>query len=485
MGSFKPAPQQLPENSAEKLEKTKKKDLENSNLSGGSATEINFLEKKGLLDWDSDSSQKSEGEKLKKNRENFLEELNKNLLRKEDDSFNERKPEKPQFSAKDQEIAAKKLEKQASFQKLEEEKRRKAGEVSDLSRKEKNLEKKLEELSKDINKKAQEIKSLDSEENRKNKILFDKDKEILKKTQELKELEAKFKAFSEKNEKNKENKEKAQNSANILPLMDTSREPKELLSEFEDEKIKKIQKSVRKLLCFFYIERDKRNKILMKAKGVLFPCLEKNKYTRSLLKSQRKCDLLVFFEKPTRFLRYLLLVKKPEIRVFLHSFDLQALFKEKARISQENLENVVKSFINELYSCLILLENKRLCIEAFILPSQTAKALNLSEKFEVFYVNPLQSQLKFVQKIEKKGPDSAELQSQIDLNRQKLDEMKKFEELAKIEEEKKFLEKELREKREEKLKELRVLEDLRRKEEKDAEIASNFIEILLNFLNIL
>lgn len=469
MGSFRPAPQRA-ENfneNQEKLAKNEKKDLENSNLSGRSATEINFLEKKGVLDWDSDSSHRSEGEKIKRNRENFLEELNKNLQKIEDSV-----PKKPEAKKVDesfeqsQEKLAKKLEKQASVQKLEEEKKRKAGELSDLSKREKTLEKKLDELNKAISNKAQEIKTLDSEENRKNKILYDKDKEILKKMQELKDLEAKFKAFSEKS------KEKAQNSANILPLMDTSREPKEIFSDLEDEKIKKLQRIARKLLCFFYLERDKRNKILMKAKGVLFPCLEKNKYTRSLLKNQRKCDLLVYFEKPTRLLHYILLVKQPKICIFQHCVDLQAIFKDKTKLSEEIVENSFKNFMNELFGCLILLENKRLCVESFLLVNQTAKALNLTEKIELFYVNPLNSRLKFREIVEKKGPDSVELQSQIDLNRQKLEEMKRFEELARLEEERKALEKELIAKKEAKLQELKLLEEMKKKEEKDAEIAS-------------
>lgn len=453
-----------------------KKDLENSNLSARSINEINYLEKKGVLDWDSNDSQQSDGEKIKKNRENFLEELNKNFLVEHTPNLNDKKESKKTLnqsldSSKDKiekkQPSVKKIEKKESFSNLEEEKKKRVAELTELNKKEKNLEKKLEDLTKSINSKASEIKSLESEESKKNKVLYDKDKEILKKLHELQELEAKF---AQLNEKNKNREKDVQHTGNPVPLMESSREKNDL-DDYDQEKVRKLQKISKKMLCFFYIEQDKKNKVLLKGKGVNIPCLEKNRYTQNLLKTQKKCDLMIYLEKPSRTLIYVVLLRKPDIKVLKHSFDLRALFKGP-KLTDEVIQTTFKSVMNEIFGTLILLENKRFCIEEFLLLNQTGKPIVLGDKYELFYQNPIFSKVSFKQIVEKKGPNSEELESQINLNRKKIEEMKKFEELNRLEEEKKALENEVKARKEAKLEELRRLEELKKSEEKAAELAS-------------
>ena len=289
----------------------KKKELDNSNLSARSGTEINFLEKKGVLDWESDDSVLSEGEKIKKNRENFLENLNKNMQKIEFEKLNEKmnftldidsknnlnndpknsnnykNDRKNSLNKKEQkynpsiiketldlkENESKKmleelennrlLEEKNRLEKLDHEKQARFAELNELNKKEKGLEKKLEDLTKAISAKSTEIKSLESEENRKNKLIYDQDKEILKKIQELQELEARFAELKQPK-----------------PLINDSNFPE--LTTLQKQKLLKIQGIIKKVLCFFYIEKQKTNKIIVKGKDVLFPCLERNRYTKSL-----------------------------------------------------------------------------------------------------------------------------------------------------------------------------------------------------------
>ena len=445
--------------------RSEKKEEDNSNLSARSENEINFLEKKGLLDWDSDLSDFSEGERIKKNRENFLEDLNKNMFSKENTKKNElkikekneeipkekneeipkkthekfeknaekfeknqekkpeknqeknqekkpeknqekkpeknqeKKPEKnPEKLEKNQEKPDKNQEKKPlevykseeklekphkeEISKLKEEKLQKTAELQELNKKEKTLEKKLEDLNKAVSAKAQEIKSLESEENRKNKLLYDQDKEILKKVQELQELEVRQKALKLKfNE----------NTDKSLLLKEISKE-NENYSENEIKKIVKIQQIMKKMMSFFYVERQKTNKILMKAKGVFFPILERNRYTKNLLKSQKKCDLLVFFKKPERILSYKVIIMKPFINVFEHCFEMKLVFKEK-RINNEEIIKLFKGLVNEILGNLILLENKRLCLEEFIVNGQEERSVALGDKYELFYLGPINSKI--------------------------------------------------------------------------------------------
>jgi len=386
------------------------------------------------LDWDSDLSDFSEGERIKKNRQNFLEDLNKNMFSKENPKKNdqkskpkenmkekpqeipkktqekpviekndkkpERNQEKPEKNDKKPEINQEKSErnreknsfeiinseekpKKEELSKLKEEKLQKTAELQELNKKEKTLEKKLEDLNKAVSIKAQDIKSLESEENRKNKLLYDQDKEILKKVQELQELETRQKALKLKFDD--------ENADKILLFNEKTKE-NENYSKKQIENIVKIQQIMKKMLSFFYVEKQKTNKILMKAKGVLFPILERNRYTKNLLKSQKKCDLLVFFKKPERVLSYKVIIMKPFINVFEHCFEMKGIFKEK-KINNDEILKVFKGLVNEILANLILLENKRLCLEEFIVRGQEDRSIALGEKYELFYLGPINSKI--------------------------------------------------------------------------------------------
>lgn len=390
----------------------RKKDLDNSNLSARSGTEINFLEKKGVLDWESDDSGLSEGEKIKKNREKFLENLNKNMQKDEFEKLNEKmtftldidsknnlndnynrniinKTEKSNslpldkgsidlkvYESKKKLEELEKirlLEEKGKLEKLDNEKQTKSNEIMELNKKEKNLEKKLENLMNAISAKSTEIKSLESEENRKNKLIYDQDKEILKKIQELQELEVRFADLQQP---------KALINESSFPGLTT----------LQLQKLVKLQGIMKKVFCFSYIEKQKTNKVLVKGKDVLFPCLERNRYTKSLLKSQRKCDLLIFFEKPTRFLKYIVLIKKPSIDVYQHCFNMKEILKEK-KPSLDLIQTLCKTIMNELNGCLILLENKRLCLEEFIVNNKNNLKITFAEKYELIYLNPIYSKI--------------------------------------------------------------------------------------------
>ena len=492
-------------NERKSLKKEQDFALENSNLSVRSSNEINFLEKKGVLDWDSDASDHSEGEKIKKTRQNFLDELNKNI---ENTLKNEKKEEKTvktdnnaeimkknEIQAKNEKIGEKPLKKEEfvaeaeKLTKLNEEKQQKTLEINELSRKGKNLEKKLEDLNKEISSKSTEIKSLESEENRKNKVLYDQDKEILKKIQDLQELEARQNQLKQKIEAvEREKSEKTM-------LID---EKPTNYSENERKKIVKIQHILKKTKNFYYVEKNKMNQVLLKAKGFLIPILEKNRYTNNLLKSQKKCDLLVYFEKPSRCLNYRILVLKPFINIFEHSFDMKGVFGVK-KLKNEDIMKIFKVLVNEILGYLILLENKRLCLEEFILKGG-GKPIAINATYELVYGDPIYSRVCIRESGEKtkksakfneflyffiankpKEPDPLELESQINENREKIEKLKKFEELARLEEEKRTLEREIQLKKEAKLQELKFLQEQKIQEEKEALNASK-INIFKKYL---
>lgn len=471
--------------------------MENSNISSRSDNEINFLEKKGLLDWDSEASAGSDSEKIKKNRENFLGELAKAQkgsekkpeveikpqpkLKKEEPKDNkpqsihespqkeaplkeappkeapikeQPKPPIKETPSKPPAIKEEDLEKQKeALSKLNEEKQLKANELTELSKKNKNLEKRLDDLGKQITAKAQEIKGLESEESRKNKLLYDQDKEILKKVQELQALEARLAEL-----------QKLPLTASPIKTENHSYSASQIM------KIVRIQSMMRKTLHFFNVERQKTNKILAKPAWTLFPSLEKNQYTKNLLKAQRKVKFLVYLSKPSKRLVFAVLSPKPILALFEHSFDLSEIFR-KFR-PESPILGTIQEMLPELNNCLVILENKRLCLEDFLINRGKGQALEIvAGKYEVSYLDPVHSKVKYTKET-KKGPDPVELENQINLNRRKLEDMKKQEELSKLEEERRKLEAEVIQKKEEKLRELKRLEEQKKLEEKESILAS-------------
>ena len=445
------------------------------------------------MDWDSEASAGSDSEKIKKNRENFLGELAK--AQKDNEPKPQPKPKKEEANkdkpqsvhespkkeapppiketpikepppTKEQPkpiketpiqapaIKEQDVEKQKeALSKMNEEKQLKANELTELSKKNKNLEKRLDDLGKQIATKAQEIKGLESEESRKNKLLYDQDKEILKKVQELQALEARLLELQK------------------LPLTASpTKTDSHNYSAIQIMKIVRIQSMMRKTLHFFNVERHKTNKILAKPAWTLFPSLEKNQYTKNLLKAQRKVKFLVYLSKPSKRLVFAVLSPKPVLAIFEHSFDLSEIFR-KFR-PESPILGTLQEMLPELNNCLVILENKRLCLEDFVINRGKGQALEIvGGKYEVSYLNPVHSRVKY-SKETKKGPDPVELENQINLNRRKLEEMKKQEELAKLEEERRKLEAEVIQKKEEKLRELKRLEEQKKLEEKESIIAS-------------
>ena len=455
------------------------------------------------MDWDSEASAGSDSEKIKKNRENFLGELAKaqkgSEIKPEAETKPQPKPKKDESKDKPQSvnespqkeapketpmkeapikeqpkpiketpsqapaIKEQDLEKQKeALSKLNEEKQVKANELTELSKKNKNLEKRLDDLGKQIASKAQEIKGLDSEESRKNKLLYDQDKEILKKVQELQALEARLADLQK------------------LPLTASpTKTDSHNYSAIQIMKIVRIQSMMRKTLHFFNVERHKTNKILSKPAWTLFPSLEKNQYTKNLLKAQRKVKFLVYLSKPSKRLVFAVLSPKPILALFEHSFDLSEIFR-KFRPESPILGSL-QEMLPELNNCLVILENKRLCLEDFLINRGKGQALEIvGGKYEVSYLDPVHSRVKY-SKETKKGPDPVELENQINLNRRKLEEMKKQEELGKLEEERRKLEAEVIQKKEEKLRELKRLEEQKKLEEKESILAS-FLIVYLIFL---
>lgn len=452
-----------------------------------------------MLDWDSEGSAGSENDKIKKNRVNFLEDLTKTQKNIEkpisppppsiiQDVPPIQETKKPEIPVKKEQITKEisqnalkndpnnnqnpKLEAQnltnkqnsnkipdivvmekEALIKLNEEKQQKSNELTEMSKKGKTLEKNLEDLSKKISNKAQEIKSLESEENRKNKVLYDQDKEILKKVQELQALEAKLAEL--------------QNTPITTSIDKTD---SLLFSSNQIQKIVRIQQIMRKVLHFFNVQRQKNFKVMAKPAWTLFPSLEKNQYTKSLLKVQRKCKFMIYLSKPSRKLIYAIFCSKPIILFFEHSFDLSEIFKKFKPNSP--ILSILQEMLPELNNCLIILENKRLCLEEFLINKQKNQGIEIvSDKYEVFFMDPIHSKIKYAKEL-KKGADSMELENQININRRKLEEMKKLEELSKLEDERKKLEVEVLQKKEEKMRDLKKLEEQKNQEEKEANFAS-------------
>ena len=77
-----------------------------------------------------------------------------------------------------------------------------------------------------------------------------------------------------------------------------------------------------------------------------------------------------------------MLIKKPTISIYQHCFNLK-----------EILKTLCKTAMNELNGCLILLENKRLCLEEFIVHNKNNLKINFAEKYELVYLNPIYSKI--------------------------------------------------------------------------------------------